>query len=64
MSENRKNLSKQRFWFVMALVTAVVSFLIYAASPHPVTMPDWTDVVMFFLAVGAMYMGILAKMEK
>jgi tryptophan-rich sensory protein len=64
MSENRKNLSKPRFWFVMALGIAVASFLIYAASPHPATMPDWTDFVMFLLAGGAMYMGILAKMEK
>jgi hypothetical protein len=64
MSINQKNRSKRRFWFATAVIIALADFYMKIALPHSSIHPNWIDVVMFLLAVGALYMSICVKIEK
>jgi hypothetical protein len=64
MSINQKHNSRRRFWFAVAVIVAAADFSIKITFPHSSVLPNWIDVVMFLLAVGALYMSVCAKVEK
>jgi uncharacterized membrane protein YhaH (DUF805 family) len=64
MRPNLKNRSRQRFWLAIAVIITLVDFFTKIAFPHSSRLPNWIDVVMFLLAVGALYMSLCVKIEK
>jgi hypothetical protein len=64
MIDNQKKRGRQRFWLVVGLAIMGAGCFMTISSPHGSAFPDWINVLILLLGVGALYMSACSKTEK